>query len=180
MLLLMLFEVVDAAPTASDKKQQSSRTAESGNLMLDSAKPLDLPHRWNVQESLSMPGSGRIDGHRQRGRASERKGHQPLSLFEGTYVAPFGLLDDYLSWPFAFPFPRLPGPSPLMSALTEPPLTAPAPPVPEAAPAPPFTDELIPLPLRPAPAWVLLVVEVFCDALVLWFVVAFGLIVTLL
>ena len=31
-----------------------------------------------------------------------------------------------------------------------------------------------------APACVLLVVPVFCDALVLWFVVAFGLIVTLL
>ena len=31
-----------------------------------------------------------------------------------------------------------------------------------------------------APAWVLLIVDVFCDALVLWFVVALGLIVTLL
>lgn len=73
----------------------------------------------------------------------------------------------------------MPGPSALISLLTMPPLTAPVPPAWVPAPATPPTVE--PVLVRPvAPAWVLLVVDVFCVALVLWLVVALGLIVTLL
>ena len=64
-----------------------------------------------------------------------------------------------------------------MSLLTTPPLTAPLPPAPLTAPAAPPTVDLVLL--RPLPpAWVVLVVEVFRVALVLWLVVALGLIVT--
>jgi hypothetical protein len=77
------------------------------------------------------------------------------------------------------PWPRLPGPSALMSLLTEPALTAPVPPAPAPAAATPPRVVLVLLePL--VPAWVLLVVAVFCVALVLWLVVALGLMVTLL
>src|SRR3954462_9203234 len=66
-----------------------------------------------------------------------------------------------------------------MSLLTEPPLTAPVPPAPApAAATPPRVEVVLPLPL--VPAWVLLVVAVFCVALVLWLVVALGAMVTLL
>jgi hypothetical protein len=68
-----------------------------------------------------------------------------------------------------------------MSLLTEPPLMAPTPPAPVPAAAAPPTVEPMLVPLRPlVPACVLLVVDEFCVALVLWFVVALGLIVTLL
>ena len=85
----------------------------------------------------------------------------------------------FLSWPFALPWPRLPGPSALMSLLTAPALTAPVPPAPAPAAATP--PSVVPvLLLRVPPAWVLLVVAVFWVALVLWFVVPLGLMVTLL
>jgi hypothetical protein len=85
----------------------------------------------------------------------------------------------FLSWPFALPLPCLPGPSALISLLTEPALTAPVPPAPAPAAATP--PRVVLVLLRPlVPAWVLLVVAVFCVALVLWLVVALGLMVTLL
>ncbi len=75
------------------------------------------------------------------------------------------VLSPYLSllWPFALPRPFLPGPSALISLLTEPAATDP--PVPAPAAATPATVELVLL-LPLVPAWVLLVVELFCDALV--------------
>ena len=84
-----------------------------------------------------------------------------------------------LSWPLAWPWPRLPGPSALISLLTAPALTAPVPlaPAPAAA-TPPRVEDVLVLPL--VPACVLLVVAVFCVALVLWLVVPLGLITTVL
>jgi len=67
-----------------------------------------------------------------------------------------------------------------MLPLTPPPLAAPVPPWPVLAPAAPPADDFTLGPEPVPPAWVLLVVDVFCDALVLWFVVALGLMVTLL
>ena len=67
----------------------------------------------------------------------------------------------------------------MMVLLTEPALTAPVPAAPAPAAATP--PRVVPVVLPPvAPAWVLLVVAVFCVALVAWLVSALGLIVTLL
>ena len=65
----------------------------------------------------------------------------------------------------------------MMSLRTEPALTAPWPPAPAAATPPRVVEVVLP---PEAPAWVLLVVAVFCVALVLWLVVPLGLMVTLL
>lgn len=73
----------------------------------------------------------------------------------------------------------MPGPSAWISLLTEPALTAPAPSAPAPAAATP--PRVVPVLLVPlVPAWVLLVVAVFWLALVLWLVVALGLMMTLL
>lgn len=85
----------------------------------------------------------------------------------------------FLLCPFALPWPRLPGPSALISLLIAPALSAPVPPAPApAAETPPSVVVVLVEPL--VPAWVLLVVAVFWVALVLWLVVALGLMMTLL
>ena len=68
----------------------------------------------------------------------------------------------------------------MMLPLTLPPLAAAVPPWLVPATAAPLAEDFALAPEPVPPAWVLLVVAVFCDALVLWFVVALGLIVTVL
>ena len=88
-----------------------------------------------------------------------------------------------MSWPFALPLPRLPGPS-LMSTFepTEPPAEAEVPPADAAAPPDTLPDVLpgtAPMPGTPWAARFWLgdtfmpcVLPVFCEADVDWFVVA--------
>jgi hypothetical protein len=160
-LLLMLMPLLEVEPAPAPlTAKQSRRTKSGGNLMMQ------------LQGATPKKGAAAPFSSRQVRSC-------PLSLpWLLVVLQPLFFLS-FLSWPLALPLPCLPGPSALISLLTEPALTAPVPPAPAPAAATP--PRVVLVLLRPlVPAWVLLVVAVFCVALVLWLVVAFGLMVTLL
>lgn len=184
--MLMLLEV--EAATAPVTAKHSRKARWGGNLMMRLQGSAD--DRVGLDPAAAIGDAWeRIfsSARRKRGRSpffwlARQVRSSPLYRCRGHFVqlqSLFFLSFLSLSWPFALPWPRLPGPSALISLLTEPALTAPVPPAPvPAAATPPRVVLVLLLPL--APAWVLLVVAVFCVALVLWLVVALGLMVTLL